>query len=40
MVNVKPLITHRFKIEDAMQAFEVSRTAAGGAIKVQIECHE
>lgn len=37
-VNVKPLITHNYKIEDTMQAFETSRTGAGGAIKVMIHC--
>jgi L-iditol 2-dehydrogenase len=39
-LNVKPLITHRFKLEDALEAFETARTSAGGAIKVQIECFE
>ncbi len=39
-VNVKPLITHRYKLEDALEAFETARTCAGGAIKVQIECFE
>lgn len=37
-VNVKPLITHNYKIEDTMKAFETSRTGAGGAIKVMIHC--
>ncbi|EFN71779.1 Sorbitol dehydrogenase [Camponotus floridanus] len=37
-VNVKPLITHNYKIEDTKQAFETSRTGAGGAIKVMIHC--
>ncbi|XP_011175457.1 sorbitol dehydrogenase [Solenopsis invicta] len=37
-VNVKPLITHNFKIEETKQAFETSRTGAGGAIKVMIHC--
>ncbi|GAB1868173.1 Sorbitol dehydrogenase [Camponotus japonicus] len=37
-VNVKPLITHNYKMEDTMQAFETSRTGAGGAIKVMIHC--
>lgn len=37
-VNVKPLITHRFKLEESVQAFETARTGAGGAIKVMISC--
>jgi len=37
-VNVKPLVTHRFKLEQTIEAFEVARTGAGGAIKVMIEC--
>ena len=37
-LNVKPLITHRFKLEEAIKAFEVARTGADGAIKVHIEC--
>ena len=39
-INVKPLITHHFKLKDALEAFEVSRTGAGGAIKVVIHCNE
>lgn len=39
-INVKPLITHRFKLENALQAFETARTSADGAIKVQILCKE
>ncbi|XP_072747512.1 sorbitol dehydrogenase [Anoplolepis gracilipes] len=37
-VNVKPLITHRYKLEETKQAFETSRTGADGAIKVMIHC--
>ncbi|XP_071644866.1 sorbitol dehydrogenase isoform X1 [Temnothorax longispinosus] len=37
-INVNPLITHNYKIEEAKQAFETSRTGAGGAIKVMIHC--
>ncbi|CAL4115288.1 unnamed protein product [Meganyctiphanes norvegica] len=37
-VDVKPLITHRFKLEETLQAFETSRTGAGGAVKVIISC--
>ncbi|KAK3739023.1 hypothetical protein QZH41_010481 [Actinostola sp. cb2023] len=39
-VNVKPLVTHHFKLEDSLQAFETSRTGAGGAIKVIIHCEQ
>ena len=35
-INVKPLITHRFRLENIVEAFE---TANGGdGIKVMIEC--
>lgn len=37
-VDVKPLITHRFKLEESIKAFEVASTGAGGAIKVVINC--
>jgi len=37
-VDVKPLITHRFKLEETLDAFETARTGAGGAIKVVIKC--
>ncbi|XP_046439315.1 sorbitol dehydrogenase-like [Daphnia pulex] len=39
-VNVKPLITHRFKLEETVKAFETARTGAGGAIKVMISCSD
>lgn len=35
-VDVKPLITHEFKLEDTIKAFETSHTGAGNAIKVMI----
>jgi L-iditol 2-dehydrogenase len=37
-VDVKPLITHRFKLEESVKAFETARTGEGGAIKVMISC--
>jgi len=37
-INVKPLVTHRFPLEETLQAFETARTGAGGAIKVIIDC--
>jgi len=37
-VNVKPLITHRFSLEETLNAFETAKTGAGGAIKVMIDC--
>ena len=39
-VDVKPLITHHFPLSKALEAFEVSRTGAGGAIKVMIHCDQ
>lgn len=35
-VNVKPLITHRFKLDEAQKAFETAHTGADGAIKVTL----
>merc|ERR1712181_37611 len=29
-VDVKPLITHRFKLEETLKAFETAKTGAGG----------
>jgi len=37
-VDVKPLITHRFNLEETLKAFETAKTGAGGAIKVIIKC--
>lgn len=34
-VNVKPLITHTYKLEEMLQAFERAKTGEGGTIKVQ-----
>ena len=36
VINVKPLVTHRFAIEDAVEAFHVAANPKTGAIKVQI----
>lgn len=37
-VDLKPLVTHRLTLEESVKAFEISRTGAGGAIKVMIGC--
>lgn len=37
-VNVKPLVTHRFPLEQAMQAFETTRQGVG--IKVMLKCDQ
>ncbi|MEQ2185460.1 hypothetical protein GOODEAATRI_018353 [Goodea atripinnis] len=37
-VNVKPLVTHRFPLEQAVQAFETTRQGLG--IKVMLKCDE
>jgi len=37
-VPVKKLITHNYKLEETLEAFETARTGAGGAIKVMIHC--
>ena len=33
---MKPLITHRFTLDQTLDAFETARTGAGGAIKVVV----
>lgn len=35
-VNVKPLVTHRFSLEQAVEAFETTRQGLG--VKVMIKC--
>ncbi|XP_057307172.1 sorbitol dehydrogenase-like [Hydractinia symbiolongicarpus] len=39
-VDVKPLITHRFKLEQSHDAFEVSASGKDNAIKVMISCEK
>ena len=39
-LDAKPLITHHFPLEKTLDAFETSRTGAGGAIKVMIHCDQ
>lgn len=36
LINIKPLVTHRFPLENAIAAFYVAADPAQGAIKVQI----
>ncbi|KAF8809479.1 GroES-like protein [Phlegmacium glaucopus] len=37
LINIKPLVTHRFNLEDAVAAFHVAADPSQGAIKVQIQ---
>ena len=37
-INVKPLVTHRYNLKDAIKAFETARDGTGGAIKVMLKC--
>lgn len=37
-IDVKPLVTHRFKLEETLKAFETAKTGADHAIKVMIKC--
>lgn len=39
-VNVRPLITHTYKLEESLLAFEQAKTGARGAIKVMIRCNQ
>lgn len=36
LINLKPLVTHRFKLEEGVEAFKAASTPAARAIKVQI----
>ena len=36
LIDLKPLVTHRFTLEDASKAFEAASTPAAKAVKVQI----
>jgi L-iditol 2-dehydrogenase len=36
VIDLKPLVTHRFRLEEALQAFEIASDISQGAIKVQI----
>ncbi|XP_044735411.1 sorbitol dehydrogenase-like [Chrysoperla carnea] len=38
-VNVKPLITHHYTLEETLEAFETARTGRGNAIKVMIHAN-
>ncbi|KAI9883421.1 MAG: hypothetical protein M1823_004817 [Watsoniomyces obsoletus] len=40
LIDVKPLVTHRFSIENAVEAFHVAANPKTGAIKVQITSGE
>lgn len=36
LIDLKPLVSHRFSLEDGIKAFEIASTPAARAIKVQI----
>ena len=36
LIDVKPLVTHRLKLEEAVEAFHIAADPSSGAIKVQI----
>ena len=36
LINLKPLMSHRYNLEDAIDGFNVASNAKSGAIKVQI----
>ncbi|CAG0909530.1 unnamed protein product [Cyprideis torosa] len=39
-INVKPLITNRFKLDDSVEAFNVARYPGKGVMKIMINCFE
>ncbi|OAD60333.1 Sorbitol dehydrogenase [Eufriesea mexicana] len=38
-IDVKPLITHNYKIEETVKAFETSKSGQGNVVKVMIHCN-
>ena len=36
LIDLKPLVMHRFQLEDAVEAFQVASDISRGSIKVQI----
>lgn len=38
-ISVKPLITHHFKMEETLQAFQVAKTQEGNPIKILIHAN-
>jgi L-iditol 2-dehydrogenase len=38
LVNLRKLVTHRYKLDDALEAFRTAADPKTGAIKVQIQC--
>lgn len=38
-MDLKPLITHHFKIEESLEAFSTAETGKGDPIKVMIHCN-
>lgn len=39
-INVKPLVTHRYKLGDALKAFETCKNQSDGSIKIIIKCNQ
>ena len=40
VVDLQPLVTHRYKLEEANKALEASADRNSGSIKIHIEDHE
>ena len=40
VIDLKMLVTHRFNLDDAVEAFEAAADPKTGAIKVQIQCED
>lgn len=36
IIDLKPLVSHRFKLEDGLKAFDTASNPGSGSIKVQI----
>jgi L-iditol 2-dehydrogenase len=36
LIDLKPLVTHRFQLEEAIKAFEIASDISKGSIKVQV----
>jgi len=37
LINLRPLVTHRFLLDEAVDAFHVAADPSQGAIKVQVQ---
>jgi L-iditol 2-dehydrogenase len=39
-VNLKPIVTHKYPLEESLKAFEKMTEINGGSVKVMITCNK